>query len=197
MPSPGQPVPERPELDQPGAVVVSAVGVDAGGAVAGGGLAGGGLAGAALRGAVLAGAVLPGLVPGWRVDREESTAESASWATDSRASPAPAICDVRPGPDSRIRRAARQIGHQAHSGGSPVCDGSVVATSQASTLLLFPPVTERNWPLISRPSVLALLRTSQRWISPTGSLPRELPPRAPLLFEPLLREAALRDPWEP
>ena len=57
-----------------------------------------------------------------------SRAATASCTVMATASPAPEICAPSPGPDSRILRAARQIGHQAHSGDSPRSGGgSVVA----------------------------------------------------------------------
>jgi hypothetical protein len=75
-------------------------------------------------------------------------------------------------PESRYRRAARQIGHHWHSGGSSVST-SVVAVSQTSAFDAPrpPPNVDRTRPATSRPMLLAPARISHRWKSPIGSLP--------------------------
>jgi hypothetical protein len=88
----------------------------------------------------------------------------------------PANCPPRGAldpPESRYLRAARQIGHHWHSGGSSV-GSSVVAVSQTLSLLapaLAPPSVDRTRPATSRPMLLAPAFISQRWKSPIGSLP--------------------------
>src|SRR5690242_4997091 len=69
-------------------------------------------------------------------------------------------------PDSRYRRAARQIGHHWHSGGSSV-SSSVVAVSQTSAglpppRLPPPPSVDRTRPATSLPMLLAPARINQR-----------------------------------
>ncbi len=67
---------------------------------------------------------------------------NASLVSPARASAAPANCPLRPAAGtlpSRARRAARQIGHHWHSGGSSV-GTSVVAVSQTSARLRALPV---------------------------------------------------------
>jgi hypothetical protein len=76
-------------------------------------------------------------------------------------------------PVSRYRRAARQIGHHWHSGGSSV-SSSVVAVSQMSDFAFEvapPPRVVRTRPATSRPILRAPARISHRWKSPIGSLP--------------------------
>ena len=74
----------------------------------------------------------------------ESSALIASWTADATASPAPEAARRGPGPESRIRRAARQIGHHWHSGDSPTSGGiSLVAVSQTSAALSAAAAAER------------------------------------------------------
>jgi hypothetical protein len=120
---------------------------------------------------------------------------NASCASPARLSVTPAICDPSPadGPvppcpalPSRYRRAARQIGHHAHSGASSG-GGSVVAVSQTSPLLRLPPVTvERTRSATSRPRLRAPAFISHRWKSASGSLDGPLLPRPVLPLCPAL-----------
>jgi len=66
-----------------------------------------------------------------------------------------------------IRRAARQTGHQAHSGASSAAwGGSVVAVAQVSPGPLSDPRKAfLTWPPNSSRMLLALVLISQRWIS--------------------------------
>jgi hypothetical protein len=108
------------------------------------------------------------------MDRTESNADSASWTAAATTSPAPASGPLRPGPDSLIRRAARHIGHQAHSGESIEASGggSVVATPHTSPgSARFGPNVLRNCPVSSLRMLRALDRTSHRWNSAARSLP--------------------------
>jgi len=89
-------------------------------------------------------------------------------------SPTPAnwLADDAP-PESRYLRAARQIGHHWHSGGSSV-SSSVVAVSQMSSDffgLVLAPTVDFTRPATSRPMLLAPAFISHRWKSPMGSLP--------------------------
>jgi hypothetical protein len=86
--------------------------------------------------------------------------------------PAAAICEPTPGPDSLSTRAARQIGHQAHSGASSA--GGAVAFDHTSAGAGLRPSTERIWSLTSRLTLRAPERTSHRWKSPIGSWPDRL-----------------------
>jgi len=98
-----------------------------------------------------------------------SNADIASCITTPTASAAAATPELSPGPDSRSRRLARQIGHQAHSGASSY---SEVAASHTSAVGGRPPPSAvRIWPRSCRVTLRAPERTSQRWSSPTGSLP--------------------------
>jgi hypothetical protein len=92
-------------------------------------------------------------------DTAASNADIASCITAPTASAAAATPVPSPGPDSRSRRLARQIGHQAHSGAS-----SEVAVSHTSAVLCFPPPPSavRIWPLSCRVTLRAPERTSQR-----------------------------------
>jgi hypothetical protein len=72
--------------------------------------------------------------------------------------------------ESRYRRAARQIGHHSHSGGSSP-GGSVVAVSQTSDDFAAPPIVDLTFPATSRPRLRAPAFISHRWKSPMGSLP--------------------------
>ena len=94
-----------------------------------------------------------------------SNADTASCITTPTASVAAATCEARPGPDSRSLRRARQIGHQAHSGGS----SSAVAVSHTSPC---PPPRSavRIWSFSPRLTPRALVRSSHRCTSPTRSL---------------------------
>ena len=62
--------------------------------------------------------------------RADSKTDIASRASTPTASPAAAICELTPGPDSRSTRAARQTGHHAHSGASSA--GGAVALAHTS-----------------------------------------------------------------
>ncbi|MBO0819996.1 MAG: hypothetical protein J2P26_04005, partial [Nocardiopsaceae bacterium] len=80
-------------------------------------------------------------------------------------SPVPAVP-----PESRYRRAARQIGHHWHSGGSSP-GGSVVAVSHTSADGAPPPSVERTRSATSRLRLRVPAFISHRWKSPIGSLP--------------------------
>jgi hypothetical protein len=99
---------------------------------------------------------------------------NASLVSPARVSPTPAnwLADDVP-PDSRYLRAARQIGHHWHSGGSSV-SSSVVAVSQTSSdffALFLPPTVDFTRPATCWPMLLAPAFISHRWKSPMGSLP--------------------------
>ena len=135
--------------------------LEGGGVVVVGGLAGGGPAGR--RG-----------VGDWaRI--ADSNRLNASLVSPARASAAPATCSLNPAedpPESLALRAARQIGHHWHSGGSSV--GSVVvASSQTSVcvLALPPPIVDFTRSVTSLVMLRAPAFISQRWKSPNGSLP--------------------------
>jgi hypothetical protein len=87
----------------------------------------------------------------------------------------PASGEAAPGlvaPESRYLRAARQIGHQAHSGGSSP-GSSVVAVSQTSAFfaLLPPPSVDLTLSATPAPMLRAPAFISHRWKSPIGSFP--------------------------
>jgi len=62
-----------------------------------------------------------------------SNASTASRMTDAKASPALERCELSPGPESFILRAARQSGHHSHSGGCSPPSGSLVALPHTSS----------------------------------------------------------------
>jgi hypothetical protein len=105
----------------------------------------------------------------------DSNRLNASLVSPARASAAPATCSLNPAedpPESLALRAARQIGHHWHSGGSSV--GSVVvASSQTSVcaLALPPPIVDFTRSVTSLVMLRAPAFISQRWKSPNGSLP--------------------------
>jgi hypothetical protein len=105
----------------------------------------------------------------------DSNRLNASLVSPARASAAPATCSLNPAedpPESLALRAARQIGHHWHSGGSSV--GSVVvASSQTSVyaLALRPPIVDFTRSVTSLVMLRAPAFISQRWKSPNGSLP--------------------------
>ncbi|HEY6786806.1 MAG TPA: hypothetical protein VI365_05800, partial [Trebonia sp.] len=122
---------------------------------------------------------------------------NASCASPDSVSPTPASCDPSPAfgagvPESRYLRAARQIGHQAHSGASSG-GGSVVATSQTSPLVCLPPlIVDRTRSATSRPTLRAPAFISHRWKSPIGSPDCPVPPRSlPLPSLPILAKVPL------
>ena len=92
---------------------------------------------------------------------------NASCASPVSVSLTPASCDPSPAlgavlPVSRYRRAARQMGHHAHSGASSG-GGSVVATSQTSPLVCLPPlIVDRTRSATSRPTLRAPALISHR-----------------------------------
>lgn len=144
-----------------GDVAADQVGVSVGG-VAGGWVAVGGLA--AGRGGVVG------------ADRiAVSNRLNASLVRPARASAAPAIWSPSPvedPPESLARRAARQIGHHWHSGGSSV--GSVVVASSQTSACAFalpPPIVDFTRSVTSLVMLRAPAFISQRWKSPNGSLP--------------------------
>ena len=162
-----------------GGVAVGGVAV---GGVAGGGVAVGDVAvchvgvGGLAVGAPPVGAPPAGRrgVVGWaRI--ADSNRLNASLVSPARASAAPATCSLNPAedpPDSLALRAARQIGHHWHSGGSSA--GSVVvASSQTSVcaLALPPPIVDFTRSVTSLVMLRAPAFISQRWKSPNGSLP--------------------------
>jgi hypothetical protein len=163
---------------------VAAVGVAGLGVAAlGGGVAG--LVAALHVGVVVGGGAVGGLAVGappagrrgaadW-VRIADSNRLNASLVSPARASAAPATCSLNPAedpPESLALRAARQIGHHWHSGGSSV--GSVVvASSQTSVcaLALPPPIVDFTRSVTSLVMLRAPAFISQRWKSPNGSLP--------------------------
>jgi hypothetical protein len=172
---------------------VAGVGVLVAGA-AGGGVAGVGVlvvgvavlvVGAVVGGAVVGGAAVGGLavgvppagrrgVVGWaRI--ADSNRLNASLVSPARASAAPATCSLNPAedpPESLALRAARQIGHHWHSGGSSV--GSVVVASSQTSVCAFalpPPIVDFTRSVTSLVMLRAPAFISQRWKSPNGSLP--------------------------
>jgi hypothetical protein len=100
---------------------------------------------------------------------------NASLVSPARASAAPAICSLKPvedPPESLALRAARQIGHHWHSGGSSV--GSVVVASSQTSVYCFalpPPIVDFTRSVTSLVMLRAPAFISQRWKSPNGSLP--------------------------
>jgi hypothetical protein len=114
-----------------------------------------------------------GAVGGVRI--ADSNRLNASLVSPARASAAPATCSLNPAedpPESLALRAARQIGHHWHSGGSSV--GSVVvASSQTSVYVLGlpPPMVDFTRSVTSLVMLRAPAFISQRWKSPNGSLP--------------------------
>jgi hypothetical protein len=147
---------------------------------AGGGLEVGGPAGV-LVAAVLVAAVPPAGVAGpagrgGGVRIADSNRLNASLVSPARASAAPANWPLRPAEGtlpSLARRAARQIGHHWHSGGSSV-GASVVAVSQTSAFLpalpVAPPMVDFTRSVTSLVTLRAPALISQRWRSPIGSL---------------------------
>jgi hypothetical protein len=104
--------------------------------------------------------------------RADSKTDIASRASTPTASPAADICELTPGPDSLSTRAARQMGHHAHSGASSA--GGTVALAHTSAGPPPTPSAERIWSLTSRLTLRAPERTSHRWKSPIGSWPDRL-----------------------
>ena len=116
-------------------------------------------------------------VPGGGVRSAVSKRLNASLVSPARASAAPANCPLSPADDpapSLALRAARQIGHHWHSGGSSV-GSSVVAVSQTSAFFFALPVALPMVVFTRSDTSLVTLRApaliSQRWRSPIGSLP--------------------------
>jgi hypothetical protein len=140
--------------------------------------------GALVLGALLVGVLVVG-VPvvgvlvvgrGGGVRMADSNRLNASRVSPARASAAPANWPLRPADGalpSLARRAARQIGHHWHSGGSSV-GFSVVAVSHTSACLPAVPVAAPMVDLTRSDTSLVTLRApaliSQRWRSPIGSL---------------------------
>ena len=161
---------------------VAAAGGASGGRVAVGGVAGDGVAVGDVAvchvgvGGLAVGAPPAGRrgVVGW-ARMADSNRLNASLVSPARASAAPATCSLNPAedpPDSLALRAARQIGHHWHSGGSSA--GSVVvASSQTSVcaLALPPPIVDFTRSVTSLVMLRAPAFISQRWKSPNGSLP--------------------------
>jgi hypothetical protein len=154
----------------PGVGVVGVAGLDVAsrhvGVAVGGGAVGGLAAGAppaGRRGAV-----------DW-VRIADSNRLNASLVSPARASAAPATCSLNPAedpPESLALRAARQIGHHWHSGGSSV--GSVVVASSQTSVYCFarpPPMVDFTRSVTSLVMLRAPAFISQRWKSPNGSLP--------------------------
>jgi len=108
-----------------------------------------------------------------------SKAENASWTTDATTPPALASCAPRPAALPFLAaRAAWQIGHHWHSGGS-LGGGSLVAVSHTSPLLRRSvPMVRLTWSATWFAMLRAPAFISQRWKSAMGSLlagPRPLP----------------------
>jgi hypothetical protein len=109
------------------------------------------------------------VLPAWRCDARMAASKTpnASRVSPASTSPTPASCEPSPEsapPDSRYRRAARQIGHHWHSGGSSP-GGSVVAVSQTLAcfpLLLPPPIVDLTLLATSRPRLRAPAFISHR-----------------------------------
>jgi hypothetical protein len=134
-------------------------------------------------GVLLAGVLLAGVLPvavvpverGGGVRIAASNRLNASLVSPARASAAPANWPLRPADGalpSLARRAARQIGHHWHSGGSSV-GASVVAVSQTSPRLpapVAPPMVDFTRSVTSLVTLRAPALISQRWRSPIGSL---------------------------
>ena len=105
----------------------------------------------------------------------DSNRLNASLVSPARASAAPATCSLNPAedpPESLALRAARQIGHHWHSGGSSV--GSVVVASSQTSVCAFalpPPIVDFTRSVTSLVMLRAPAFISQRWKSPNGSLP--------------------------
>jgi hypothetical protein len=114
-----------------------------------------------------------GAVGGVRI--ADSNRLNASLVSPARASAAPATCSLNPAEDppaSLALRAARQIGHHWHSGGSSV--GSVVVASSQTSVCAFalpPPIVDFTRSVTSLVMLRAPAFISQRWKSPNGSLP--------------------------
>jgi len=104
-----------------------------------------------------------------------SNIPNASLVNPARVSPMPASGElaawVAP-PESRYLRAARQIGHHWHSGGSSP-GASVVAVSQTSACLapVPPPSVDLTLSATLTPMLRAPAFISHRWKSPIGSFP--------------------------
>jgi hypothetical protein len=153
---------------------------------AGGVLGGGVFVGCVLGGVLVAPAGVPvlvlvaGVLPDGRgggVRIAVSKRLNASLVSPARASAAPANCPLRPAAGtlpSLARRAARQIGHHWHSGGSSV-GASLVAVSQTSACLPAlppaPPMVDFTRSVTSLVTLRAPALISHRWRSPIGSLP--------------------------
>jgi hypothetical protein len=104
-----------------------------------------------------------------------SNRPNASLVNPARVSPTPASGEPAPAgvpPESRYLRAARQIGHHWHSGGSSP-SASVVAVSQTSAFLVLlpPPSVDLTLSATLAPMLRAPALISHRWRSPIGSLP--------------------------
>ena len=100
---------------------------------------------------------------------------NASLVNPASVSPTPASWEVSPAPvplASRYLRAARQMGHHWHSGGSSP-GGSVVAVSHTFAGLppRPPPTVDLTLSATSRPRLRAPAFISHRCRSPIGSLP--------------------------
>jgi hypothetical protein len=157
-------------------VAVAGVGVPVVGAAAGGVAVGGLAAGGVVVGGLAVGVPPAGRrgVVGWaRI--ADSNRLNASLVSPARASAAPATCSLNPAedpPESLALRAARQIGHHWHSGGSSV--GSVVVASSQTSVCAFalpPPIVDFTRSVTSLVMLRAPAFISQRWKSPNGSLP--------------------------
>jgi hypothetical protein len=145
------------------------------------GVAGVGLSGAGVPAAVpLAGVLAVWPLPvgrGGGVRIAASKRLNASLVRPAKASAAPANWPLSPAEGalpSLARRAARQIGHHWHSGGSSI-GPSVVAVSQTSAFLpalaVAPPMVDFTRSVTSLVTLRAPALISQRWRSPIGSLP--------------------------
>ena len=162
-------------------VGVLGVGASAGGVAVGGVTVGGVTVGGVAVGGVAAGGLAVGVPPAGRrgvvvwARIADSNRLNASLVSPARASAAPATCSLNPAedpPESRALRAARQIGHHWHSGGSSV--GSVVVASSQTSVCAFalpPPIVDFTRSVTSLVMLRAPAFISQRWKSPNGSLP--------------------------
>ena len=105
-----------------------------------------------------------------------SNRPNASLVNPARVSPMPPSGETpaaEGAPDSRYLRAARQIGHHWHSGGSSPGSSAVAVSQTSACLALLPPplIVDLTLSATPAPMLRAPARISHRWKSPIGSLP--------------------------